>query len=87
MRLPYAEIGPIQPRGLYQLPALGTSGIHAIIAVTSRGYLLDDDVFVIPRGSDHVAAVDAIWDRLDVVDPIDETNADSVRRSIIRAVH
>lgn len=65
---------------------MGHAGIHVIFGVTSAGKLVDDKVTVIPSGADHVAYIDAAWDRLDAVDPMASVEA-VVRRKRVRIVH
>lgn len=58
----------IAERGVWVAPWLGDDGELVLIAVTRRGRLAAPP-FAIPHGADRVAASDAMWALLDVVDP------------------
>ncbi len=56
-------------RGAHLAPWQGESGEIVLLSVTARGTLLREPVMV-ALGADAVAAADALWDELDIGDPV-----------------
>lgn len=56
-------------RGVWNAPWTGPNGELVLIALESRGRLIDGPVAV-PRGVDHVTVADTLWELLDTVDPL-----------------
>lgn len=56
-------------RGVYVAPWMGPKGEIVLIALT-RFRKLAGEPFVVPIGSSHVLAGDALWERLEHDDPI-----------------
>ncbi len=64
-------------RGVFVAPWMGDNGELVLLARTARRTLICPPVTV-PHGVSRIAAMDALWDQLDIVDP-----ADRVRLKVI----
>jgi hypothetical protein len=56
-------------RGVYVAPWMGPDGEIVLLAI-SRERRLVGEPFTVPIGGNHVAAGEALWERLDIADPI-----------------
>lgn len=84
MRMPPTVVGKLCERGVWKLGARGPSGEFILFAVDSEHRLVPDSLTIVPLGSDHIAAVDALWDRLDEVDPVTADGEQAIRRKRIQ---
>jgi hypothetical protein len=60
--------GKLLERGVHVVPALGEDGEMILIAVDHRHRLIGRPIFVRP-GDSHLAASDALWERIERKDP------------------
>ncbi len=56
-------------RGVWKAPWMGPNGEFVLIVIDSKRRLVNGPV-TIPVGGDHLAVADALWDFLEVVDPV-----------------
>lgn len=80
MHVPTAELRGLLDRGVYKAPWMGPNGEIVLLAVTSKHCLVSLSPIVIPAGSNHVQAVDELWDMLDAIDPLTAEEIEALAR-------
>lgn len=85
-RVPSAPRVPLLERGVWKALWQGPSGEIVLLAITSDHKLLTGTPHMISAGADHIAAADALWELLEVRDPVTAEQADTARRRILRVV-
>lgn len=85
MRHRLSIAGPMADRGIYPLPCYGPNDEWVFVGISSTRRLVLGPVYV-PNGHSLIDAVDALWDKLDELDPVSDQDFDALRRRTMRAV-
>lgn len=59
----------ISRRGVWVAPWQGPNGEIVLFSIDSHSKLVAGP-FIVPAGSDHIAASEALWEELEAVDPL-----------------
>lgn len=85
--VPTATIGDgLLDRGVWVLPVTGPNDEVVLVAVRANHALVSEKPTFVPKGSDHVAAAEALLDLLDLVDPVPVEKNHARRRFEMRIV-
>jgi hypothetical protein len=84
VHIPTGYLGQLLDRGVYKMPCMGPNGEMILFAVTSEHRYVLNSFSILPWGSNLDAAAEAIWELLDRVDPLTDTQFDEVRRRRLR---
>lgn len=85
MRVTPHPLPGLLERGIWKAPWMGPDGEIVLLVITSERKLLGPPT-TLPKGSDYLKAMDALWELLDHRDPVTPETVAQMRRRSIRVV-